>query len=95
MVRRRATPIDVRLLYGRHVLHCNWYFPSNSLLIEAREVKRLDAILRSHVYAHFGETLTGLMTIRAYRKQTEFSRITEHTLDVMNRAYFVTIVNQR
>jgi ABC-type multidrug transport system fused ATPase/permease subunit len=35
------------------------------------------------------------MTVRAYRKQVEFSRITERALDVMNRAYYITIVNQR
>ena len=74
---------------------CNWYFQSNSLLIEAREVKRLDAILRSHVYSHFGETLTGLTTVRAYGKQDEFTVINENALDVMNRAYFLTIINQR
>lgn len=58
-------------------------------------MKRLDAILRSHVYAHFGETLTGLMTIRAYGKQAAFSRTNEDFIDLMNRAYFLTIVNQR
>ena len=64
-------------------------------LIVAREVKRLDSILRSHVYTHFGETLSGLMTVRAFGKQEEFSGITDQNLDVMNRAYFVTIINQR
>lgn len=63
--------------------------------MKAREVKRLDAILRSHVYAHFGESLSGLTTIRAYEKQEQFCRVNEESLDVMNRAYFLTIVNQR
>jgi ATP-binding cassette, subfamily C (CFTR/MRP), member 1 len=61
----------------------------------AREVKRLDSILRSHVYAQFNETLTGLTTVRAYRKQGEFTKLNEDYLDVMNRAYFITIVDQR
>jgi ABC-type multidrug transport system fused ATPase/permease subunit len=61
----------------------------------AREVKRLDSILRSHVYAQFGETLTGLTTVRAYGKQAEFAKINEDYLDVMNRAYFMTIIDQR
>ena len=61
----------------------------------AREIKRLDSILRSHVYAQFGETLTGLTTVRAYGKQAEFTRLNEDYLDVMNRAYFMTIIDQR
>ena len=61
----------------------------------AREIKRLDSILRSHVYAQFGETLTGLTTVRAYGKQAEFVKINENYLDVMNRAYFITIIDQR
>ena len=47
------------------------------------------------MYAQFGETLTGLSTIRAYGKQAEFSKLNEDHLDVMNRAYFMTIVDQR
>jgi ATP-binding cassette, subfamily C (CFTR/MRP), member 1 len=61
----------------------------------AREVKRLDSILRSHVYAQFSETLTGLATVRAYGKQAEFAKVNEDYLDIMNRAYFITIVDQR
>lgn len=61
----------------------------------AREIKRLDSILRSHVYAQFGETLSGLTTVRAYGKQAEFTRLNEDYLDVMNRAYFMTIIDQR
>ena len=64
-------------------------------LTTAREVKRLDSILRSHVYAQFGETLTGLTTVRAYGKQAEFTRLNEDYLDVMNRAYYLTIIDQR
>jgi ATP-binding cassette, subfamily C (CFTR/MRP), member 1 len=35
------------------------------------------------------------MTIRAYGKQDAFSRTNEDFIDLMNRAYFLTIVNQR
>ena len=69
--------------------------PWRFLLTVAREIKRLDSILRSHVYAQFGETLSGLTTVRAYGKQAEFTRLNEDYLDVMNRAYFMTIIDQR
>ena len=47
------------------------------------------------MYSHFGESLTGLATIRAYGKQAEFTATNEQAIDVMNRAYFITIINQR
>ncbi|CAB4387319.1 unnamed protein product [Rhizophagus irregularis] len=60
-----------------------------------RELKRLDSILRSSLYAHFSETLTGLPTIRAYREQNRFISINERFTDIENKAYFLTVVVQR
>ncbi|KAF0540793.1 ABC transporter [Gigaspora margarita] len=69
------------------VLH--YYQPSN------RQLKRLDSVLRSSLYAHFSETLTGLPTIRAYRVQKKFLRNNEMFLNIENRAYFLYISVQR
>ncbi|CAO3572786.1 unnamed protein product [Mortierella alpina] len=33
-----------------------------------RELKRLEAVLRSHLYSYFSETLTGMGTLRAYHQ---------------------------
>lgn len=38
-------------------------------LATSRELKRLDSISMSPIFSNFGETLNGLMTIRAFRKQ--------------------------
>ena len=35
------------------------------------EVKRLDSIMRSALYASYSETLTGLSTVKAYREQVK------------------------
>ncbi|SJX60774.1 probable YOR1-ABC transporter [Sporisorium reilianum f. sp. reilianum] len=61
----------------------------------AREVKRLDAILRSSLYSHFSETLSGLTTIRAYRETDTFITENQKRMDVENRAYYLSITNQR
>ena len=47
-------------------------FISNYYLKTARELKRLESISRSPVFAHFSETLIGLDTIRTRRRQTDF-----------------------
>lgn len=61
----------------------------------AREIKRLDNLLRSSLYAHFSESLSGLATIRAYREQDRFLKHNEDMIDIENRAYILTIFNQR
>nr|QGP74115.1 ABCC transporter [Sedum alfredii] len=47
----------------------------------AREVKRLDSITRSPVYAQFGEALNGLSTIRAYKAYDRMADINGKAMD--------------
>ncbi|KAK0469882.1 ABC protein [Desarmillaria tabescens] len=61
----------------------------------AREMKRLDAMLRSVLYAHFSESLTGLPTIRAYREIPRFVNDNRFYIDLENRALILTVTNQR
>ncbi|ETW82987.1 ABC transporter [Heterobasidion irregulare TC 32-1] len=61
----------------------------------ARELKRLDAMLRSLLYAHFSESLTGLSTIRSYGELPRFIRDNKYYIDLENRALFLTVTNQR
>jgi ABC-type multidrug transport system fused ATPase/permease subunit len=56
----------------------------------AREVKRLDSISRSPVYAQFGEALNGLSTIRAYKAYDRMADINGRSMD--NNIRF-TLVN--
>lgn len=59
------------------------------------ELKRLDSISKSPIYAHFSETLGGLSTIRAYRKQDQFRGQNMEMIDINQRAYFLTIASNR
>ncbi|KAF3198093.1 hypothetical protein TWF106_001072 [Orbilia oligospora] len=61
----------------------------------AREVKRHEAVLRSDVFARFGEALNGTATIRAYGLQSQFKTAVNEAIDQMNTAYFTTFANQR
>jgi ATP-binding cassette subfamily C (CFTR/MRP) protein 1 len=61
----------------------------------AREVKRHEAVLRSTVFARFGEAVMGTPTIRAYGLQNQFSRTVREAIDDMNSAYYLTFANQR
>ncbi|XP_046564179.1 ATP-binding cassette sub-family C member 9-like [Haliotis rubra] len=51
-----------------------YYFLQRFFRNTSRELQRLDSVTKSPVYAHFGETLGGLQTIRAYRCQVAFRR---------------------
>ncbi|KAM0204425.1 hypothetical protein ACHAPI_000183 [Fusarium lateritium] len=61
----------------------------------AREVKRFESVLRSHVFAKFGEGLTGVASIRAYGLQDRFVNELRESIDNMNGAYYITFANQR
>ncbi|KAF9145057.1 hypothetical protein BGX30_010456 [Mortierella sp. GBA39] len=66
------------------------YFLSTS-----REIRRLDSVSRSPVFAHFQETLGGISTIRAYRQQKRFIDGNEDRLDQNLRAFYPGIAGNR
>lgn len=59
------------------------------------ELKRIDAISRSPIYANFSETLGGLSTLRAYSKQEQWRNENFERIDLNQRAYFMWIVATR
>jgi ABC-type multidrug transport system fused ATPase/permease subunit len=61
----------------------------------SRELKRLDSVSKSPIYAHFQETLGGISTIRAYRQQQRFAQENEWRMDGNLRAYFPSISANR
>jgi ABC-type multidrug transport system fused ATPase/permease subunit len=63
-------------------------------LASAREVKRFEAVLRSHVFTRFTESIDGIPTIRAYGLVEQFSNLLKRTIDEMDGAYFLTFANQ-
>ncbi|KAI8915218.1 P-loop containing nucleoside triphosphate hydrolase protein [Powellomyces hirtus] len=54
-----------------------------------RELKRLDSVLRSPLYAQVSESLTGISTIRAYKAEDRFIQRQRALIDVSNSPYYL------
>ncbi|KAJ3063803.1 hypothetical protein HDU99_004693, partial [Rhizoclosmatium hyalinum] len=56
-----------------------------------RQLKRLESVQRSPLYSHVSESLEGVSTILAYKKQAFFSKTTNTLLDFSNSPLFYKI----
>jgi len=59
------------------------------------QLKRLDAVSRSPIYAHFTESLGGISTIRAYLAQDRMFRENAHKLDENQKIYIMSLTSNR
>lgn len=76
-------------------LGLTYYWIQRYYLRTSRELKRLDSVSRSPIYAHFQESLGGVSTIRAYRQEERFRLENEWRLDANLKAYFPSISANR
>lgn len=72
-----------------------FYFLQKFYVSTARQVKRLESISRSPIYSHFGETVSGATTIRAYAKSQSFIATNEKKIDENQVCYYPTFVSSR
>ncbi len=56
-------------------------------LRSSRDLKRLESVQRSPLYQQFGETLSGIVTIRAYGDERRFIRDNQSRVDTHNRPF--------
>ncbi len=56
-------------------------------LNSSRDLKRLESVQRSPLYQQFGETLSGIITIRAYKDERRFLRDNQLRVDTHNRPF--------
>lgn len=87
-----TTPLFIALIVP---LSAMYIFIQRYYLRTSRELKRLDSVSRSPIYAHFQESLGGISTIRAYRQQDRFEHENEWRVDANLRAYFPSISANR
>ena len=57
----------------------------------SRELRRLDSVSRSPIFANFQESLTGVSTIRAYGKEERFKFLNQSRVDKNMSAYHPAI----
>ncbi|MBC7458964.1 MAG: ATP-binding cassette domain-containing protein, partial [Bdellovibrionaceae bacterium] len=72
-----------------------YYFLQSAYRRVAREVKRLDSLARSPRYAHFKETLQGLVVIRAFKKQNYFDQEFLQKLHKSTQAFYTHLMVNR
>ncbi|KAI9238999.1 MAG: P-loop containing nucleoside triphosphate hydrolase protein [Podila humilis] len=72
-----------------------YYYLSAYYLLSSREIKRLDSAARSPMYAHFGETLNGMVTIRGFGDTNMFSAQATTLLDQSQQVFYLTNTTQQ
>ena len=64
-----------------------YYFVQRYYIPTAREVQRIESVTRSPIYAHFGETVAGVNSIRAFQREADFVRMSDQLMDANSNAY--------
>ena len=78
--------VPITILY----VFCQRYYVSST-----RQLKRLEAVSKSPIFSHFGETLSGVSTIRAYDAQNRFTKLMQKHIDENLIFYFPNNVTNR
>ena len=71
-------------------LSISYYTIQNYYRWTSRELKRLSSLSLSPIYTHFHETISGLVTIRAFRQVNKFSIINESYLNDFIRSEYAS-----
>jgi ATP-binding cassette subfamily C (CFTR/MRP) protein 1 len=87
-----ANPIFITVVVPIGLMY---YFLQKFYVTTARQVKRMESITRSPIYSHFGETINGAPTIRAYNLVDMFLNESEKRVDFNQNAYYPTFVSNR
>ncbi|XP_055685130.1 multidrug resistance-associated protein 1 isoform X4 [Lutzomyia longipalpis] len=87
-----STPLFVAVIVPIGLLY---YFVQRFYVATSRQLKRLESVSRSPIYSHFGESITGAQTIRAYGVQERFIGESEAKVDFNQVCYFPSIIANR
>lgn len=71
------------------------YLLKRKIMVVTNESLKWDGITRSPMNSLFSATLRGIMTIRAYSKQSDFTKKFQNMVDENSRAFFTFIAMSR
>lgn len=87
-----STPKFVTVIFPMGLVY---YFIQRFYVSTSRQLKRLESVSRSPIYSHFGESVTGAQTIRAYGVQQRFIKESEMRVDFNQVCYYPSIIANR
>ncbi|KAF9106720.1 hypothetical protein BGX27_009048 [Mortierella sp. AM989] len=87
--------ITPQFLFPAFLISIMFVIMATLYLRSSRELKRIESITKSPIFSHFGESLSGVATIRAYGQEKRFQRENLELLDEHNRPFFYLWVCNR
>lgn len=79
--------ITPRFLIAAIFISITYFAIAKFYLSSSTDLKRLESVQRSPLYQHFGETLSGVTTIRAYGDERRFVRDNQSRVDTQHRPF--------
>uniref|UniRef100_A0A182WGR0 ABC-type glutathione-S-conjugate transporter n=1 Tax=Anopheles minimus TaxID=112268 RepID=A0A182WGR0_9DIPT len=87
-----STPVFAAVIVPIGILY---YAVQRFYVATSRQLKRLESVSRSPIYSHFGETIQGVQTIRAYSVQDRFITESDEKVDSNQLCYCPSIIANR
>ncbi|KAF9979372.1 hypothetical protein BGZ73_000066 [Actinomortierella ambigua] len=82
------TYVTPKFLFAAFFIAVLFYLMAGLYLRTSRELKRIESVTKSPVFSHFGESLNGVSTIRAFGQEKRFIYENLSLMDEHNRPYF-------
>ncbi|EDV32093.2 uncharacterized protein Dana_GF14209, isoform P [Drosophila ananassae] len=87
-----STPIFLAVIVPIAILY---YFAQRFYVATSRQLMRLESVSRSPIYSHFGETVTGASTIRAYNVGDRFIEESDAKVDKNQVCKYPSVIANR